>query len=259
MKGFLSIDSKFYKYMTFFSDLVILTVLWTICSLPIITSGAATTAMYYVLTRQLSDREGYVGKDFFRSFRQNFVQATFLTIISLVMAWIIYININNMQTSSFMFPVQFVLCYELIITMIYIFPILSRFDNGVFGTVKAAIYMANKHLLTTFTCLGLMAALVIFCYYQPIMIVVCAGVYGWLTSLMFMKVFKKYLPSMDIDPSLTNAEVAEKEAAEREREEMLRRIREEKGQNRNEQDKEVQDKEVQDKEVQDRNTANDNE
>ena len=234
MKGFLSIDSKFYKYMTFFSDLVILTVLWTVCSLPIITAGAATTAMYYVLTRQLSDREGYVGKDFFKSFRQNFVQATFLTLISMGMGWIIYININNMQTSSFMFPVQFVLCYELIITMIYIFPVLSRFDNKVLGTIKAAFYMANRHLLTTFTCLLLIVALAVFCYFQPIMIVVCAGIYGWLSSLMFMKLFKKYLPSLDIDPSMTNAEVAEKEAEEREREERIKLAKEEREQSKSE-------------------------
>ena len=65
MEKWLGLDSKFYKWGTLLADLIILTVLWLICSLPIITMGAATTALYYVTTRQLSNREGYVSRDFF--------------------------------------------------------------------------------------------------------------------------------------------------------------------------------------------------
>lgn len=209
MRGFLSIDSKFFKYLSFLGDLVILTILWTFCSIPLITLGAATTGMYYVLTRRLSDREGYISKDFFKSFKQNFVQATILTLIVMFMAWMIYFNISNLQTSSPFWPIQFVLCYELIITIIYIFPILSRFSMSVPQILKTALFMANRHLFTTFTCVILFIALVAICRYNMMLITVCAGFYGWLTSMMFMKLFRKYLPMMDVDMDHTNAEVGE--------------------------------------------------
>lgn len=215
MRGFLSIDSKFYKYLSVFADLIILTIIWTICSLPIITVGAATTGMYYVLTRLLSDREGYITKDFFKSFRQNFIQATFLTIMFLAAGWLVYFNVTHLQTSSMLLPVQFVLCYEIIITMIYVFPLLSRFEMKTFQLVRTACFMANRHLLTTFTCIILFIALVAVCFYQPMLIVICAGVYGWLTSLMFMKLFRKYLPDMDRDIEHTNAEIAAMQEAEK--------------------------------------------
>ena len=68
MEKWFGLDSKFYKFGTLIGDLIILTLLWTICCLPIVTIGASTTALYYVTTRQLSDREGYVSKGFFQEF-----------------------------------------------------------------------------------------------------------------------------------------------------------------------------------------------
>ena len=213
MRGLFSLDSKLYKYCTFLGDMLILTLLWTVCSIPIITLGASTTAMYYVLTRLLSGREGYISKDFFKSFKQNFLQATFLTILILGAAWLIYFNIANLQTGSALLGVQFVLCYELIIVIIYIFPVLSRFEMKSFQLIWTCIFMANRHLLTTITCFVLFVAFIGLCMYQPFLIVIAAGFYGWLTSLMFMKLFRKYLPKMDTSLEYTNAELGEMEEA----------------------------------------------
>ncbi len=234
MKGLLSLDNKFFKFLSFVGDLVILTLLWTVCSIPLFTIGAATTGMYYVLTRRLSDREGYIGKDFFKSFRQNFVQATLLTLIVMVMAYLVYFNIMNLQAHSVLFPIQFVLCYELIITIIYIFPILSRFEMGTFQIIKTAVFMANRHLFTTFTCIVLFIALIAICFYNMLLITVCAGVYGWLTSMMFMKLFRKYLPMMDVDMEHTNAEVGEMLEQQAEKERLIEEIKAQREQSKNE-------------------------
>ncbi|MBR6400071.1 MAG: YesL family protein [Firmicutes bacterium] len=215
MKELFSLDGKLYKYCTFLCDILVLTLLWTVCSIPLITIGASTTAMYYVLTRLLSGREGYISKDFFKSFRQNFIQATFLTLLIFGAAWLIYFNIANLQKGSLLLGVQFVLCYELIIVIIYIFPVLSRFNMKSFQLIQTCIFMANRHLLTTITCFVLFISFIALCMYQPFLIVVAAGFYGWLTSLMFMKLFRKYLPKMDTSLEYTNAELGEMEDAQK--------------------------------------------
>ena len=215
MKELFSLDGKLYKYCTFLCDILVLTLLWTVCSIPLITIGASTTAMYYVLTRLLSGREGYISKDFFKSFRQNFIQATFLTLLIFGAAWLIYFNIANLQKGSLLLGVQFVLCYELIIVIIYIFPVLSRFNMKSFQLIQTCIFMANRHLLTTITCFVLFISFIALCMYQPFLIVVAAGFYGWLTSLMLMKLFRKYLPKMDTSLEYTNAELGEMEDAQK--------------------------------------------
>ena len=203
MGKWLGLDSKFYKYGTLLGDLIILTILWLICSIPIITIGASTTALYYVTTRQLSNREGYVSRDFFKSFKQNFFEATAMTLILGVIAVVLFINIDlfvpDTTINIIIYFVQYVILYELLIFTIYVFPVLSRFDLKLGALIKTSIFMANRHLLTTITCAILFVAIVMIVIKCGVLIILCAGAYAILTSLMFMKLFRKYVPDMDKD------------------------------------------------------------
>jgi uncharacterized membrane protein YesL len=199
MNGFFGLDSKFYKYGTLLGDIMILTLLWTITSLPLITIGASTTALYYVTTRQLSNREGYVTKDFFRSFKQNFFEATGVTILFAVIFAVLGFNIRYLDADSKWFLVQFVLIAVAIAVLVFVFPILSRFKMGIFSLLGTSFSMAIGHFPTTITCLALLYAIYMIVMRWPILFVVCVGFYGLLTSLMFMRIFKKHLPLMDTD------------------------------------------------------------
>ncbi len=203
MGKWFGLDSKFYKYGTLLADLIILTVLWLICSIPIFTIGASTTALYYVTTRQLSNREGYVSRDFFKSFKRNFLESTAVTLILGVIAAVLLVNINLFEPETtidaIFYLVQFVMLYELLIVTIYVFPVLSRFDLKLGALLKTSFFMANRHLLTTFTCAILFVAIVMIVLKCGILIILCAGAYAILTSLMFMNLFRKYVPDMDKD------------------------------------------------------------
>ncbi len=212
MSNWFDIDSKFYKFCSYIGDFIILMVLWAVFSIPVITVGASTTAAYYVATRQLSSREGYIWKDFLKSFKSNFIQSTLSTVIFSLIGTVIYFNLEFLEKSSIFFPVQFVLLYELTITVIYTFPLLSRFDFKLPKLLKTAFLMANKHLLTTLSCVALFAAgialisnsldILSLSYTFPIFFVVlfCTGLYLFISSLMFMRLFRKYVPDMDKDP-----------------------------------------------------------
>lgn len=203
MDKWLGLDSKFYKWGTLLGDLIIITLLWLVCSIPVFTIGASTTALYYVTTRQLSNREGYVTRDFFKSFKQNFLEATAVTFIIGILLAVIYVNLRffnpNTTISIIIYLIQYVILYEIIIFTIYVFPVLSRFDLKLGALIKTSFFMANRHLLTTITCAILFVAIVMIFKKCGILIILCAGVYGILTSLMFMKLFRKYVPDMDKD------------------------------------------------------------
>ena len=55
------------------------------------------TAAYYVATRQLSSREGYIWKDFLKSFKSNFIQSTLSTIIFGIIGARIYFVLFNLS------------------------------------------------------------------------------------------------------------------------------------------------------------------
>lgn len=54
------IDSKLYEFLSKIADLIIVNLLFIICSLPIVTIGASTTALYGVTKKMASNSEGYI-------------------------------------------------------------------------------------------------------------------------------------------------------------------------------------------------------
>ncbi len=85
MGKFFDIDSPFIQFLNRVADLMILNFLVMICCLPIFTIGASYTAMHYVLLKMVRKEEGYLIRGFFKSFKQNFKQATLIWLGMLVL------------------------------------------------------------------------------------------------------------------------------------------------------------------------------
>lgn len=58
-------DNKFFGFMGKAADLIILNILFVVCSLPIVTIGASVTAMYYVTLKMIKNEESYISRSFF--------------------------------------------------------------------------------------------------------------------------------------------------------------------------------------------------
>ena len=83
LSGIFNYDNPFWRFIGKFCDVMILNVLWVLCSIPVVTMGASTTAVYYVTLKLVRDEEGPTIRSFFRSFKENFRQATIIWLIML--------------------------------------------------------------------------------------------------------------------------------------------------------------------------------
>ena len=72
------------RFIGKFWDVLIVNLLWFFLSIPIFTIGASTTAMYYVTLKLARDDDGYTIRSFFKSFKENFKQATIIWMIFLI-------------------------------------------------------------------------------------------------------------------------------------------------------------------------------
>jgi len=208
MSGFFSMDGPFYKIGSIIADIMILSFYWLLFSIPLFTIGASTTALYYVMTRRISNREGYLFRDFWTSFKSNFKQTTIIWLIFLVVFYILYINIRNIDMvgnmKNIVYPVQICFLVEIILCSLYIFPLNARFEMGLKDSFKTAFFMANRHLLTSICCVIIAAAIAYFTYMTIILFLVAMGLYVYLTSYLFLRIFKKYRPEIDQDPMLAD-------------------------------------------------------
>ncbi|MCL2577137.1 MAG: DUF624 domain-containing protein [Defluviitaleaceae bacterium] len=227
MRDFFGLEGSFNKYMGFVADTFILSMLWIFFSIITLSIGigASTTALFYVATRRIANREGYITSDFWQSFKSNFVRATKVWIVICILVAVIILSMisgislgDELPLGSIVLPVQIVTLTEILFVSIYIFPVLARFDMNIKEAVKTCFFMANRHFLTSVMCLGIHAGLIVFVFMVPQLfplIFAIPGIYGMLSSVLIMRVFKKYRPEMDKDPILELQEIERKRAEEK--------------------------------------------
>lgn len=147
MGRFFNIDSPIMHFLGRVADLMILNLATLICCLPVVTIGASLTAMHYVLLKMVRNRESYIVRSFFKSFKANFKQATIIWMIILLLLVVFIMDLRIINDSSLGFPqVLKIMVYALLMVaymvICYVFPVLSRFENTVVKTMKNALFMA---------------------------------------------------------------------------------------------------------------------
>lgn len=229
MRDFFSLDGSFNKYAGFVADTLIVSLLWILFSLPVVTIGAASAALFYVTTRRIANREGYITSDFWQAFKVNFKRGTIIWLlvfsVSFMIIWNMLLAIQEPEImgrfAPMILPAQVVLLLLVGFVSTFAFPVTARFDMGVGETLRTCFFMAIKHLFTSLSCVALLVTLVLasFLVWEPL-IFMTPGIYGMLASYLIMRVFKKYRPEMDKDPILELQEIEQKRAEEKRKREL---------------------------------------
>lgn len=210
LQGIFNYDNPVWRFIGKLGDLIILNVLWLICSIPIFTIGASTTAVYYVTMKLVRDDDGYTFRSFFRSFKENFKQATVIWLLMLVTGIILGFDIYfflRVLTGNSMFRTMFTaaigaLALIWLFTFSYVFPLQCRFYNPVKKTLFNAFFMSIRHFFRTAGMLIMDGVLIVFTlfsvYFMP-QFTILAIMFGFpmmafLNSYILNAVFNKYIP-----------------------------------------------------------------
>ena len=151
MDRLFNMDNKFFTVMGRVADLIMLNVVFLICCLPIVTIGASLTALHYVTLKMARNEESYIIRSFFKSFKQNFKQATVINLIMLAVAAILYMDLRIVGNidgtmSQVLYIVFFAFGILYMMVFLYIYPVLAKFYNSIKNTFRNAFLMAIRHL-----------------------------------------------------------------------------------------------------------------
>ena len=200
MGALFNLDNPVWNFMGKVADLVILNLLALICSIPIVTIGASWTAMYFVTIRIVRKEEGYVIRDFVRSFKENFKQATIIWLLVIVIAAIFAgdIAIYSMmpeQIPQFVMIGVVVRAFLAVGTIVYVFPILSRFHNTTKNTIKNAFLLSIVNIPFTIILIILMIVPYILAIFvielAPIILLMGLSLPAFFSSMIFVRIFRK--------------------------------------------------------------------
>lgn len=203
MKNFFSLDSGFFAVMDKVANLLWLNVLFLICCIPVFTIGASMTAMFYVTLKMVRNEDCYITRSFFRSFKQNFKQATGIWLLILLAGGIFGADVLILRNSEIpVGKIMMVLVMALIVVMIfivtYIFPVLAKFDNSVKNTIRNALLMSIRHLPWTVLILLCVIAPYVLTFFItwmiPVMLLFGGSGVAYGTSYIYRRIFDQYIP-----------------------------------------------------------------
>lgn len=85
MAGFFNYENKLMTGLNKIFDCMFVSALWCILSIPIVTIGATTSALYYAVNKSIRHSRGYAYKEFLSAFKLNFKQSTIVWLVNLLL------------------------------------------------------------------------------------------------------------------------------------------------------------------------------
>lgn len=192
-------------------NLMALNVLWVLCTLPLVTIGASTTALNYTCIKLRNDEGESLVKMFFHSLKENFRQALFLgtgmlALLIIIMAGMIQAvgNVNaGIKGGKLLLVASFVGLFIWFMVFAFIFMVQARFDNPIKGTLKSAFYLILTHFDYAIKIASIEIMLLFFIplflwmyfpYGFPMVMFIGVPLTAYILAKNFNRIFKPYIP-----------------------------------------------------------------
>lgn len=185
------------------TDIILLSLLFIVFSIPIVTMGASFTAMYYTSVKCIRRGRSYIFQSFWKSFKENFKESTIIWLILIVMSLILSLNLwystklISGTTGFILSCVYGMMGVSIALCCVYIFPVLSRFSMGVKKLIQTSFLVALKHLPYSVLMVLIFGVCVLAIFILPPLVFVLPAAGSLIFSLPMERILKKYTPASE--------------------------------------------------------------
>lgn len=204
MEKFFAVDGPFMTFLTKFGQLVILSLVWALCSLPVVTIVGAGSSFYYAVAKSIRHDVGYPVREFFRNFKRAFKCSLVFNIILIAAGVLIWFNTGVVLTGQWdelkpLYLIYIVVSVIAFAWVIYLMAVISRFDVGKVRMAKMALKMIFlqpvRSLLLAAVPVGL--AWVAFFYLPIPCSVFLPGLWVYASTYLVEPALKRYMPKFE--------------------------------------------------------------
>lgn len=201
------------KVLSSFYYLLVIGALWLVCSLPVVTVGASFCAMYYAVEKTVKNNNGYPWTAFFKSFKENFIQATIVWFVAIVLYVISLLDFRIIKVfagdnSGFKFDLAVLILLIFIITgwLCFLFPAIARFENRLLPLMKNSAILAFMNLSVTIVAVAIIAAVAFAVYKYFPLVFLLPSLATLIHSFFIERIFKRYALKENCENNVTEEE-----------------------------------------------------
>lgn len=206
------LDGPLFQAMSTLTNLVVLNILFCICCIPVVTIGAASTALHGCVQELLEEKKekGLVQR-YFRKFRKEFGHSTVIWLFCLIVFGILllYHNVVSVITGTLGQSYQivfYILCITFLFGFQYLFPMQARYGKKVKFTIKYAWLTSAAALPWSLAAIVITGVLIYVSFFMDTNLFSTA-VYLWLVAgfaftaymqnIFYVKAFDKFAPVLE--------------------------------------------------------------
>lgn len=147
-------DNPVMRFLSRIFDLILLNLLFVFSCIPIVTIGAALSAIYQILFKIIDKKDPYIFKGYIKAFRENFKPATLIWILTVLAGAGIYmalfaINAKSGQSLELLQIPIWILVFIIVSVATYAFPLLSRYQCSIKQLIINAFVLSIGNIPAT--------------------------------------------------------------------------------------------------------------
>ena len=185
-------------------DCICLSLLWAIACLPIVTIGAATTALFAAIHRYIRLEEGGMLKTFFLAFRENFKRSTLCWLVALIILALLVVDALVFRTMAIqgqwlgkLYWLMLLLFGVASTWIAFLFSYAERFDGSVKDVLKLSLLLMVLHPVKAVTVLLILLAGAALVVIGPVALSIVPALACWLCDIVIADVFSVHLREED--------------------------------------------------------------
>ena len=149
-RAFFDENNPIMKGLSVAADLIVGNLLALACALPLVTAGASYAALCTLCRKLVRNEEGYLLRDYLRAFRSNLKGGSLLGTAFLLCSLVLYVDY---RLAAWVLPILRVgvtaVWFCLLSLALYAFPLLARYEQSLWTTVKNAAALAVAYFPRT--------------------------------------------------------------------------------------------------------------
>ncbi len=200
LKKIFGIDSSFTNIMGKFADIILVSILWIVCSLPLVTLVTSTSALYYAIVKGIRKERGTPTKEFLRFFRENWKGGLGLGIVYILLTVLVMANFRavfQMDRGTLIYEIYHVEALWVVLMFaflsVFLFPVFSRFEYRTWECIKTSMFIAIRHTISSLL-MAVVSIGVLFITARYLILILFLPAFMFLLfSFRIEKIFRKYM------------------------------------------------------------------